>query len=57
MLPRQDVIYKIMRDVTQTKCNLYKMLPLQSVLYENEPKRNVTRNSIILYSTFSDFIK
>ena len=34
MLHIQDVIY--------TKCNLYKMLPIQSVLYENEPRQNVT---------------
>ena len=30
------------RNVTYTKCNLYEMLPIQSVLYETEPIRNVT---------------
>ena len=35
MLPIPNVIY--------TKCNLYEMLPIQSVLYENEPRQNVTK--------------
>ena len=30
------------RNVTYTKCYLYEMLPIQSVLYKMLPRRNVT---------------
>ena len=30
------------RNVILTKCNLYEMLPIQSVLYEMLPRQNVT---------------
>ena len=35
------------RNVTLTKCNLHEMLPIQSVLYENEPIRKIAIQSLL----------
>ena len=35
------------QNVILTKCNLYEMLPIQSVLYEMLPRQNVTDPGLI----------